>query len=97
MMDVSLTYLRFFFASCCFGIVIGVMGCATNNWSQPLFKNRGIAEKSGSDNRSEDHDNRDSTTNDDLVKSPKSFWKQGFGEMSGIDPRSREIERSLGF
>ncbi len=31
------------------------------------------------------------------VKAPKPFWKQGFGDISGIDPRSREIERSLGF
>lgn len=97
MMDVSLTYLRFFFASCCFGIVIGVMGCATNNWSQPLFKNSGIAENTSDDSQSSGSGDRDRSDEREPIKAPKSFWKQGFGEMSGIDPRSREIERSLGF
>lgn len=103
MMDVSPTYLRFFFASCCFGIVIGVMGCATNNWSQPLFNNRSIAETSREKGQTAEiaeiaeASDRDSSPQREPIKAPKSFWKQGFGEMSGIDPRSREIERSLGF
>jgi hypothetical protein len=83
MMEVSPTYLRFFFASCCFGIVIGVMGCATNNWSRPLFENPDAAEAEGNEGSG--------------AKAPKSFWKQGFGDISGSDPRAREIERSLGF
>lgn len=95
MMDVSPTYLRFFAASCCFGIVIGVMGCATNNWSQPLFKNRQMRIDAASwTGRRTESSGADQSAS---VKAPKSFWKQGFGEMSGIDPRSREIERSLGF
>ncbi len=91
MMDVSPTYLRFFAAACCFGIVIGVMGCATNNWSQPLFKNRPLRTESATSNKDAP------TEYPEAVRAPKSFWKQGFGEMSGLDPRSREIERSLGF
>ena len=94
MMDVSPSYLRFFAAACCFSIVIGVMGCATNNWSQPLFKNRQMQSdfetEAGISSKSEEADR-------EIIKAPKSFWKQGFGEMSGMDPRSREIERSLGF
>ena len=93
-MDVSPTYFRFFAAACCFGIVIGVMGCATNNWSQPLFKNRQLQSdfesEAGSSSKAEENHGK-------VIKAPKSFWKQGFGDMSGIDPRSREIERSLGF
>ena len=94
MMDVSPSYLRFFSAACCFGIVIGVMGCATNNWSQPLFKNRQMQNdfKTEAGIISESEENHR-----EVIKAPKSFWKQGFGEMSGMDPRSREIERSLGF
>lgn len=94
-MDVSPTYLRFFLASCSFGVAIGVMGCATNNWSQPLFRNQQMRVDSqiGSDASSSAAEGEKKAA----VVSPKSFWKQGFGEMSGIDPRSREIERSLGF
>jgi|GEM_PF-1467691 len=95
MMDVSTAYLRFFLASCLFGIVIGVMGCATNNWSQPLFKNRPMHLLTSDE--ADDADDAEGAEKKDVIKSPKSFWKQGFGEMSGIDPRSREIERSLGF
>jgi len=93
-MDVSPTYLRFFAASCCFGLVIGVMGCATNNWSQPLFNNSQGLSESASDLASEAGSGFKKV---EAIKAPKSFWKQGFGDMSGTDPRSREIERSLGF
>ena len=27
----------------------------------------------------------------------KNFWNAKFGEMSGLDPRSREIEQRLGY
>ena len=90
-MDVSPTYFRFFFASCVFGIVIGVMGCATNNWSQPLFLNHQGREDSVANSEF------DGKAKEPIVKAKKPFWKQGFGDISGIDPRSREIERSLGF
>jgi hypothetical protein len=94
-MDVSPSYLRFFLASCCFGIVIGVMGCATNNWSQPLFNNQQMTTDSF---RGSPATNRDSGEEGSAkIIPPKPFWKQGFGEMSGTDPRAREIERSLGF
>lgn len=94
-MDVSPTYLRFFLASCSFGIAIGVMGCATNNWSQPLFMNQQerVEPQLGSDAAGSAAEEEDRAT----IIPPKSFWKQGFGEMSGTDPRAREIERSLGF
>lgn len=94
-MDVSPAYLRFFFASCFFGGAIAVMGCATNNWSRPLFINHQAISDSEkvSDATGQNAGEQDKTT----VKAPKPFWKQGFGEMSGMDPRSREIERSLGF
>lgn len=93
-MDVSPTYPRFFFASCFFGIAIGVMGCATNNWSRPLFMNQQASANSDTTSEaSSGDDEREKAP----IKAPKPFWKQGFGEMSGIDPRSREIERSLGF
>ena len=100
MMDVSPISLKFFAAACCFGIVIGVMGCATNNWSQPMFKNRQMQNDSGTEAGSSSIAESGAVDEDDhgkVIKAPKSFWKQGFGEMSGIDPRSREIERSLGY
>ena len=88
MMDISRFHFLFL-TSCFYGIVIGVMGCATNNWSQPLFKDQQSNIQSQTDS--------DSNEQEDAISRPKSFWKQGFGEMSGSDPRSREIERSLGF
>ena len=72
-----------------------MMGCATNNWSRPLFLNHQTGEDSQID--SDASSESDGEEKAPVVKAPKSFWKQGFGEMSGIDPRSREIERSLGF
>lgn len=94
-MDVSPTSLRFFLASCWFGIAIGVMGCATNNWSQPLFRNQQerVDPQLGSDATGSAAEGEDKAP----IIAPKSFWRQGFGEMSGTDPRAREIERSLGF
>jgi len=88
MMDLSRFHF-IFFTACLYGIVIGIMGCATNNWSQPLFKDRpsNIPSQAGADYSEQE----------DAISRPKSFWKQGFGEMSGSDARSREIERSLGF
>ena len=94
-MDVSPTYLRFFLASCSFGIAIGVMGCATNNWSQPLFRNQQV--QVDSQFESETTSGAAEGEKNAAIIPPKSFWKQGFGEMSGTDPRAREIERSLGF
>jgi hypothetical protein len=31
--------MRFFVAACLFGLLIGSVGCVTNNWSVPIFKN----------------------------------------------------------
>ena len=44
--------LSFFGIACCFGIMIGFLGCATNNWSKPLFSDNNIrqqATQSGAD------------------------------------------------
>ncbi len=30
--------MRFFIAACLFGLLIGSVGCVTNNWSSPIFK-----------------------------------------------------------
>lgn len=32
--------MRVFVAACLFGLLIGSVGCVTNNWSSPLFKIR---------------------------------------------------------
>jgi hypothetical protein len=32
--------MRVFVAACLFGLLIGSVGCVTNNWSSPLFKHR---------------------------------------------------------
>ena len=32
--------MRFFVAACLFGLLIGSVGCVTNNWSSPLFWHR---------------------------------------------------------
>ena len=34
---------------------------------------------------------------DKLEPPKKNFWNSKFGEMSGLDPRSREIEERLGY
>ena len=33
-------FMRVFVAACLFGLLIGSVGCVTNNWSSPLFKVR---------------------------------------------------------
>ena len=32
--------MRVFVAACLFGLLIGSVGCVTNNWSSPLFRHR---------------------------------------------------------
>lgn len=74
--------MRFFIFACACCLIIASVGCMTKNWSAPIFKD-GFLSRS---------------TNEDSVETERkaNFWNSKFGESSGIDPRSREIERRLG-
>jgi hypothetical protein len=91
------TCLRFFVIACCFGLLIGVVGCATNNWSKPLFhqgnKNSRMEQSIRS---SSDSDSPAEETRASLKHQWNRFWNAGFGSSSGLDPKAREIEKSLG-
>ena len=79
--------MRFFIAVCCCCMIVATVGCMTKNWSTPLFE-RGILSKTLQESADEIGDGK--------VENRQSFWNSRFGEASGIDPRSREIERRLG-
>ncbi len=91
--------LRFFVLACCFGLLVGAIGCATNNWSKPLFPQNGSGSRHTSFN-SNTGTNRPHSTGEEpatLRQQWGRFWKAGFGTSAGIDPKAREIEKSLGY
>ncbi len=77
--------MRFFVIACAFCLIIASVGCMTNNWSSPLFKERGEIELGAA-----------KSSTGDTVETKRNFWNSNFGEVSGVDPRAREIERRLG-
>ena len=89
--------VRFFMLACCFGLAMGVVGCATNNWSQPLFPQDAPSNqleqsiRSSADNEAPAEEARVS-----LRQHWNRFWNAGFGSAAGLDPQAREIEKSLG-
>ncbi len=91
--------LRFFVMACCFGLLIGLIGCATNNWSKPLFENRTHSKRSQHSTRSyaEDEKSSDEETPATIKQKWDRFWNAGFGSSAGLDPKAREIEKSLGY
>ena len=89
--------LRFFVMACCFGLLIGVIGCATNNWSEPLFDQGAQGSGSKQSIRSfADNDAPPKEAPASIKQHWNRFWNAGFGSSSGLDPKAREIERSLG-
>ncbi len=78
--------MRFFVVACLFCLTIASVGCMTQNWSSPLFQRD--VRTTGSDETGEGDES------DEEAKA--NFWKSKFGEASGLDPRSREIEQRLG-
>jgi len=94
--------LRFFVMACCFGLLIGVIGCATNNWSEPLFDQG--AQSNTFEQSIRGADNGSTLKDGSTLKEPPAsakqrwnrFWNSGFGNSAGLDPKAREIERSLG-
>lgn len=72
--------MRFFALACLFCLSIASVGCITHNWSAPLF----------------DRDSEALEDDESSEKSETNFWKTKFGEASGVDARSREIEQRLG-
>ncbi len=76
--------MRFFFSVCLFGIFVASLGCMTENWSSPLFKQK-TGQQDGGRKVSADLDVFSGQGND-------GPW---FG--SGVDPRAREIEDRLGY
>ncbi len=89
--------LRFFVLACCFSLFVGVVGCATNNWSEPLFHQVTKSNRLEQSIRTFGDDNAQT---DEAPLSLKQqwnrFWNAGFGSASGLDPKAREIEKSLG-
>lgn len=80
--------LRFFAMSCCFSLTIGIIGCATNNWSRPLFPGGNVRAL---------HAANEDSGNPKEESFRSKFWEPSFGRVSGLDPTAREIERSLGY
>lgn len=97
--------LRFFVLACCFSTLVGGLGCATNNWSKPLFANQDLAgvRQSALDRSSDTSatnrapDEEESLPRQTLRQQWNSFWNAGFGASAGLDPVARDIERSLGY
>ena len=91
--------LRFFVLACAFGLFVGVLGCATNNWSQPLFDPGTQVNQSQQVSRQYAEDGKSSSKVAPLTlkQTWNRFWNAGFGSSVGSDPRAREIEQSLGF
>jgi hypothetical protein len=89
--------LRFFVMACCFGLLIGVFGCATNNWSEPLFGQGAQSNRLEQSVRTcADDDTPPKEAPSSLKQKWNRFWNAGFGSASGLDPKAREIEKSLG-
>jgi len=89
--------LRFFVMACCFGLLIGVVGCATNNWSEPLFSQGAQGSSLEQAARSyADAETPPIEAPESIRTKWNSFWNSGFGSSAGLDPKAREIERSLG-
>ena len=91
--------IRFFVLACCFGLLVGVIGCATNNWSKPLFD-------SGAPSTGLEQNSRFTLTEKEapedqpqlnVLQRWNQFWSGGFGSSAGLDPTARDIERSLGY
>jgi len=76
--------MRFFVTACLFCLLIASVGCMTKNWSAPIFQR-------GSQTATEDG------IGETEFEKKSKFWNAGFGEVSGLDERSREIERRLGY
>ena len=72
--------MRFFVLVCLFCLTIASVGCMTHNWSSPLFQREA----------------RTGETEEMDEQAETNFWNSKFGEASGLDPRSREIEQRLG-
>jgi hypothetical protein len=89
--------LRFFVMACCFGLLIGVIGCATNNWSKPLFQQDAQSRRFDSaDNAVAEKDSSTQSPPASISQMWNQFWNSGFGTSAGLDPKAREIEKSLG-
>lgn len=74
--------MRFFIAVCGCCLLVATVGCMTKNWSVPIFKQGALTEMLEEQK--------------EAAKTRRSFWNSKFGEASGLDPRSREIEKRLG-
>jgi len=87
--------LRFFTMACCFSLLIGVIGCATNNWSEPLFDQgtQGSGSKQSIGSFIDQPRDEPPMT---LKQKWDGFWNAGFGSSAGLDPQARAIEKSLG-
>jgi hypothetical protein len=86
--------MRFFAFACLFCLAIASVGCATKNWSVPIFPNKlGMTKQATSED--EPTRNRYGQTGSALEEG-RNFWKGKFGQAAGLDPRAREIERRLG-
>ena len=70
--------------------MIGFLGCATNNWSEPLFSDKNIRQQAA-------QTSDDAEVTMSFRQQWQTFWNSGFGSMSGSDSTAREIEKSLGF
>jgi len=90
--------IRFFVMACCFGLLIGVVGCATNNWSEPLFDQGSQTKRLEQSIRSSyaDNDTPPKEAPASIRQMWDRFWNAGFGSSAGLDPTAREIEKSLG-
>lgn len=86
--------MRFFLMACTFCLLIASLGCMTNNWSSPLFKNSPLL--SDAPPSYEDGDYADEPMESDDEKPRPGFWKSKFGESSGVDPRAQAIEKRFG-
>lgn len=93
----------FFVMACCFGMLVGLIGCATNNWSKPIFNDSRTIQNNVSEQPLTSKQRRSPESGEDLPERLglraqwQSFWNTGFGSKAGIDPRAREIEKSLGY